>query len=257
VYSNEYYVNVNEPIIDCNIQSMPITTIYWKKMFSQKVQELRYANQIVCGYNFVIDIIKQTRGVIFSVSEIKTLLVKEYSNYYEKYGIKILDILRYQGKNIIQQVKSKTTNLSFYILSNEYYLTQMDIYILFSYLKIPFFVISNKPIMETKYTSNSICLYKNGNVITNEDFIFLFIQPPVSKKIPHYTILSDTTTNSVVFKMNLFDKKILSVFDKSYNNYMNVESFLEQYQNEKTTLYTKRKPQNTKKINDRNPIISI
>ena len=237
-YSNE--ITLSQPTINenCNIEINTITSVFWKKVFPSDTKEIKYNNNIVCGYMYLIDIIQKTRGVIFTISEIKTLLVKEYNTYYSLYGIKILDILRFQGKNIIQQVKSNITNLSFFILSDDYYISLLDIFILFQYLKIPTFVISNKPLMETKYSSNIICLYKELQDIPNEDFVVLFSQP-VSKKIPRYIYL--TSSSSILFNSSSFSKKLLDIFIKSYIDYLPVGNFLENHQVEKTTKYIKKK----------------
>ena len=254
-YSNE--VTLTQPTINenCEIEILPISSVFWKKMFPTNTREVRYNNNIVCGYLYIIHIIQKTRGVTFTISEIKTLLVKEYNTYYSLYGIKILDILRFQGKNIIQQVKSNITNLSFFILSDDYYITLLDIYILFQYLKIPTFVISNKPIMETKYSSNIMCLYKELNDISKEDFVVLFSQP-VSKKIPRYIHLTSQDTSSLLFNSLSFSKKLLDIFIQSYKDYVSVENFLEQHQVEKTTKYIKKKQMGGGNLYE-NPIITI
>jgi hypothetical protein len=254
-YSNE--VTLTQPTINenCEIDILPISSVFWKKMFQTNTREVRYNNNIVCGYLYIIHIIQKTRGVTFTISEIKTLLVKEYNTYYSLYGIKILDILRFQGKNIIQQVKSNITNLSFFILSDDYYITLLDIYILFQYLKIPTFVISNKPIMETRYSSNIICLYKELNDISKEDFVVLFSQP-VSKKIPRYIHLTSQDTSSLLFNSLSFSKKLLDIFIQSYKDYVSVENFLEQHQVEKTTKYIKKKQMGGGNLYE-NPMITI
>ena len=239
-YSNE--VTLRQPIVNenCKTETLLISSAFWKKLFPSTVKEVRYNNNILCGYIYLIDIIQRARGVTFTISEIKTLLVKEYSTYYSSYGIKILDILRFQGKNIIQQVKTNVTNLSFFILSDDYYITQLDIYILFYYLKIPTFIISNKPLMETKYSSNSFCFYKELEDMTREDFVILFT-PPSSKKIPRYSYLMDTSSSSILFNSLSFTKKLSDVLQYSYRTYLPVGNFLEEYQVEKTTKYIKKK----------------
>ena len=254
-YSNE--VTLNQPSINenCDIEIIPITSVFWKKMFPTNVREVRYNNNIVCGYLYIIDIIQKTRGVTFTISEIKTLLVREYDNYYSSYGIKILDILRFQGKNIIQQVKSNITNLSFFILSDDYYISLLDIYILFQYLKIPTFVVSNKPLMETNYSSNIICFYKELNDISKEDYVVLFSQP-VSKKIPRYIHLTTQDTSSMLFNSLSFSKKLLTIFIQSYKDYMPVENFLEAHQVEKTTKYIKKRRMDGGNLYE-NPMITI
>ena len=239
-YSNE--ITLSQPTVNenCDVEINTITSVFWKKVFPPTTRELKYNNNVVCGYMYLIDIIQKTRGVTFTISEIKTLLVKEYNTYYSLYGIKILDILRFQGKNIIQQVKSNITNLSFFILSDDYYISLLDIYILFQYLKIPSFVISNKPLMETKYSSNIICLYKELQDISKEDFVVLFSQP-VSKKIPRYIYLTTSSSTSILFNSLSFSKKLLDIFIKSYTDYLPVDNFLEHHQVEKTTKYIRKK----------------
>lgn len=239
-YSNE--VILRQPIVNenCETELVDISSAFWKKLFPSSVKEVKYNNNILCGYIYLIDIIQKARGVTFTISEIKTLLVKEYNTYYSSYGIKILDILRFQGKNIIQQVKTNVTNLSFFILSDDYYITQLDIYILFYYLKIPTFIISNKPLMETKYSSNSFCFYKELEDMTKEDFVVLFT-PPASKKIPRYSYLMDTSSSSILFNSLSFTKKLSDVLQYSYRTYSPIINFLEEYQVEKTTKYIKKK----------------
>jgi len=254
-YSNEVTLNQSTINENCEIEIIPITSVFWKKVFPTNTREVRYNNNIVCGYLYIIDIIQKTRGVTFTISEIKTLLVKEYDTYYSLYGIKILDILRFQGKNIIQQVKSNVTNLSFFILSDDYYISLLDIYILFQYLKIPTFVVSNKPIMETRYSSNIICLYKKLNDISKEDFVVLFSQP-VSKKIPRYIHLTTQDASSMLFNSLSFSKKLLDIFNQSYKDYVSVENFLEHYQVEKTTKYIRKKQLGGGNLYE-NPIIII
>jgi hypothetical protein len=240
-YSNEITLNQTSTNENCEKEINTLSSVFWKKMFPSSVREVKYNNNIVCGYLYIIDIIQKARGVTFTVSEIKTLLVKEYERYYLPHGIKILDILRFQGKNIIQQVKSNITNISFFILSDEYYISLLDIYILFQYLKIPTFVVSNKPIMETKYSSNIICLYKELQDISKEDFVVLFSQP-ASKKIPRYThLIISEQSDTLLFNSSSFSKKLFDIFNQAYNDYLSVNTFLEDYRNEKTTKYVKKK----------------
>jgi hypothetical protein len=239
-YSNEIILKQSTINEDCEIEINPISSVFWKKVFPPTTREVKYNNNILCGYLYIIDIIQKTRGVAFTISEIKTILVREYEGYYSLYGIKILDILRFQGKNIIQQVKSNITNVSFFILSDDYYISLLDIYILFQYLKIPTFVISNKPLMETKYSSNIMCLYKELQDMPREDFVVLFSQP-ASKKIPRYMHLTREDTSSLLFNSLSFSKKLSDIFNKSYNDYLPITDFLEQHQVEKTTKYVKKK----------------
>ena len=239
-YSNEININAPKEIIDCESEVVTITSTYWKKIFPPSLKELKYKNYIRCGYIFIIDIIQKIKGVSFSIQEIKTLLVREYDKYYKGNGMKILDILRYQGNNIIQQVKSNISNLSFYILSDEYYITYLDIYILFHYLKIPTFIISNKPLMETKYMSNVKCLYKNNVDLSRQDFIILFSYP-VTKKIPLYSVITDTSNDdNILFNIPHFHQKVINVFTSAFDDYKPFDIFLDEYKIDKKTKYARK-----------------
>jgi hypothetical protein len=109
--------------------------------------------------------------------------------------------------------------------------------------------------METKYSSNIICLYKELNDISKEDFVVLFSQP-VSKKIPRYIHLTTQDASSMLFNSLSFSKKLLDIFIQSYKDYVSVENFLEQYQVEKTTKYIKKKQMGGGNLYE-NPIIVI
>ena len=239
-YSNEINIHTPKENIICDSEIVTITSTFWKKMFPVSVKELKYKNYIRCGYIFIIDIIQKIRQITFTIQELKTLLVREYNKYYQQHGMKILDILRYQGNNIIQQVKTNITNLSFYIMSDEYYITYLDIYILFHYLQIPSFMISNKPLMETKYMSNIKCLYTSSPDISNQDFILLFSHP-VTKKIPIYSVMVDTSNDdNILFNIPQLKQKAIHVFTQSIQEYISFETFLDEYQIEKKTKYVKK-----------------
>lgn len=259
VYTNEINIQKPKQELNCNPEISPLVSTYWKKVFNPSIKETRYKNNVLCGYIFILDIIYKVRQTTFSIDEIKTLLVREYNKYYQEHGMKILNILRYQGNNIIQQVKSNITNLSFHILSDDYYITYLDIYILFHYFRIPTFMISNKPLMETNYLSNVKCLYKSVDDISKQDYIILFSYP-VTKKIPIYSIITDTSNdNSILFNVKQFQQKAIDIFTKSFQEYTSFENFLDEYQINKKTTYVKKKPQSKQMggCNDNNPFISF
>jgi len=72
-----------------------------------------------------------------SVQSVKTTLWNGYSTYYSKYRDSLLKVLKNQGKHkIVQKIMSGTYSLETVIMSEEYYITDLDIWIFAEAAKI-------------------------------------------------------------------------------------------------------------------------
>ena len=122
-----------------------------------------------------------------SVQTLKAALWRKYSMHMEKHKTKILDILGLQGKNgMIKRIRTSRTTLQDLISSEEYFLTNLDLWALADYLNLPILLFSQKPLSNLGLNVNWVIL--GGNRDT--DKFFCVRSPSVSKRIPEYHLIT-------------------------------------------------------------------
>ena len=116
----------------------------WITTFPAKFKDIVYLKQVNCGFNMIIDILKDN-NIIETVASLKEILVKEYTTTYKSYLNKIKDIMRLEGKkNDYKKVFKGEITIENYIKSSEYFLTIIDLWILVVYFRIPTIILSSK-----------------------------------------------------------------------------------------------------------------
>ena len=178
---HQYYTNkfVTEKVKEekiCYIKKN-IQSIMWKKCFPKSWQEYVYNNNIVCTYQFIIDIIYKVTKEIYTIIQIKEFLLEDYLQLFllENFQDKILDILYKQGKKIlIRQLREDKIDFHHMIYSDNYYLTNLDIWVLIQRFKIPTLMMSSIYLLETNYYSKSIVLYDTSE--KSNKYICIFTQ---------------------------------------------------------------------------------
>lgn len=127
----------------------------WNKFFNYKTQETFYKNTPVCGYELFLSLLKDHNDKYnkTNISELKTILIKEYTKLIDKYGENkiIKKILLDQGKERIKsQIMSKSLTLSQAIISDDYYLSNLDMIILAKHYDLPLVIISGVQLHELR-----------------------------------------------------------------------------------------------------------
>ena len=81
--------------------------------------------------------------------ELKEILVDEYLKLLKKYKTELLHIFKLEGKQrIYDELEKNTSLLGKLIFNEEYYLTNIDIWILINHFSIPLVLISSKKLIE-------------------------------------------------------------------------------------------------------------
>lgn len=159
----------------------------WGSIFSSKTKELVFTDSPPgCTFDIILTIIhndnKENEHI--TINNVKEILINEYTRLQESYGDNILNILKAEGKSLIsRQVLSGQLSLENMIMSDEYYITNLDIWILSRYFKLPIILYSSTKLLEN--SKDFIILTKDD---TNE---FYFIKSPSSAvdKIPKYRLI--------------------------------------------------------------------
>lgn len=162
----------------------------WRKRIPIKkngkdIKEIYFKNNYHCSFYVLIHILQMklnkdlNRDTMFSVANLKTTLNAAYRPYMESYNIKIFDILKKQGKkNIIQKVERGIIQFDTLIMSEEYYLTDLDIWVIANKLNLPIVIFSLDDFKTMVSDINWLVL--GGNVDKDD---YYFVRSPKGQKL--------------------------------------------------------------------------
>lgn len=132
--------------IDSIIEIVGSARSLWKRSFPNTAREVVYKNTIACSFFILITILKAHTNITHTVLQIKEKLWEGYSRILElnpEYLVKILGILRRQGKkSLMEPVVKRTMTLDALIFSEDYYVSDMDIWVIAQTLKLPIILFS-------------------------------------------------------------------------------------------------------------------
>jgi hypothetical protein len=129
----------------------------------------------------------------YTTIELKEILVDEYFKLLKKYKQELLHIFKLEGKQRISEELEKNTSLLGKIIFNEdYYVTNIDVWILINHFSIPLVLISSKNLIENK---NEIFVM-NSPTMDAASAGFYFVNVPVDRGVdiaPIYKLLFTET----------------------------------------------------------------
>ena len=194
----------------------------WKNTFPADSKETIYQCSHVCSYYLIQMIYTTYYEREITVNDLKTMLIRLYSEYVEKHKSKIYDILRKQnGKSaIIHKVIKNKLTMEDLIMSEDYYLTTLDMWMLASDLKLPIMLFSQSPLENLNLKVDWIIL--GGNPL--KDRFFFIRSPAISKKCPEYRTV---TPPRPLYELTGFGD-LLENPENYIDNNMDFESYLNQ-----------------------------
>jgi hypothetical protein len=172
----------------CSPKEMHISSKVWKDVLPAGFKELYYNddNDINCGFQMLANIVYKYTGTKLNKNKIKAVLDEEYSKYFGAYGSQIIDILMSEGKKIQgTRVKTKTLSFQDFIYLDDYFITNLDIWIIMKKYSIPSIIIASKPIIITNRLKNFLTLYGSAE----DEFVFIYSPALRQENIPKYSII--------------------------------------------------------------------
>jgi hypothetical protein len=180
--NKQYNINKNTTNLDDFVEciSSPVMVLEntdenkrnWRAIFPENTKEIIIGDSVLCSYYPILYIIKNHLGMDESVESIKTKLLKEYEKYYKNYILHINGILSIEGKKDIVSILKKggILDLQPIIMSDSYFLTNIDLWFLASSMKLPIVLFSSNKITNLTYQYDWFVL---GGDVVMDKFYFI------------------------------------------------------------------------------------
>jgi hypothetical protein len=246
LFSNEVKINDNNQVSesrDCVAsKTNKITSKVWNHCFPSDYKEIEYNGTKNCGIYMMIDVIKQIKGQIISIEEIKDILLEEYKKYtnnFEKIFVdKIGDILIEEGKiEDGNKLKFGTINIMDLLVSDTYYFTNFDIWILLNKFEIASIFISSFHIPETRFTTNQFVCYPNNE---NSDYLFIVVSTQTTNIFPIFKIILNKNGKMDISLHELTEEECRRKIIHAIENHITVEDYIKVFKRNIRKKYNKK-----------------
>jgi hypothetical protein len=173
-----------------------IANKYWQAVFPLQSRERVFlSTPINCSFNGILTLIQDANtdeGIEnLTKSALKEILLREYLKLSKTYGSQLLKILRAQGKKIlVGQIAKNQLTFEAMILSEDYYATILDVWILAVYYNLPLVFISDTSLMEN--SSRFMLAHKPAQAAASEaaaSYYFLKVSAILAQTSPVYTLM--------------------------------------------------------------------
>jgi len=136
----------------------------WKRIFPSTTEEVVFKPTVFCSYYPIIQVLQERLGTVISIQNVKSFLWQGYSKLLDEYGGKIAEVLKQQGKKeMMDKVAKKRATLEAIIQSEEYYITDLDLWILSRDANLPVVLFSSTKLNQLKLLVDWVLLGGNEN----------------------------------------------------------------------------------------------
>ena len=175
---------------NCNTEkSEKVSGAKWRKLFSAGSKEIIFENSIICTYNVILNILNKADITDKTINVIKGDLLKEYSILFDQgHRNQILQILKHDDGKFDEVNLINLDKLSFesWILSENYHLTNLDIWLLAKLYNLGIILISS-----TKFATSNNKDILPLNYSDNGEYYFIKSPGKRKNKIPKYKLIID------------------------------------------------------------------
>jgi hypothetical protein len=177
----------------CNVKTKSVTSGIVKKLFGDGYFVKEYgdfkttARSVNCGFDMLKTILSN-EGIQMNNNQIKELLVKFYSEIDEEDHKKLLAIMSGEGKEQwIQNILGNKITLETFIISDNYYLTMIDLWMIVERLKLPVIFLGNAVKKINKKFAFAV-------VPKQSAYYFIRMFSPKQNTIPRYHLVETAET---------------------------------------------------------------
>jgi hypothetical protein len=226
----------------------------WVKAFPNKTKELLFSNDSTnCSFEILIQILKMKNAdnskenSDINLVKVKNAIYRGYSKYLPKTKEKLYTMLSNEGKtNIVKQLNdnNRIVSLEEMIMSEEYYLSDLDIWMFANEMKIPIVLFSSTN-LKTINWKDPLTVEKDWMILYGDKTQpFYFIRSPtqdkseaLKNKVPKYMLIYG---DFMLTKLSKFGEIIDKAFSGSPEYRENIRS-LDNYLGEETVVLKRKK----------------
>jgi hypothetical protein len=208
--------------IECIKDTIPMkgnATSYWRAKFPKNTKEYILDSTKYCSYYVILHILQKKYKTFLSIQNIKLSLWNAYEPYLQDHSKRIYDVLAKQGKqSMMERVRTNVVSFQDLIMSEEYYISTLDIWALASKLNIPILLFSSTKLHDLKLDAQWLIL--GGN--PSDDYYFVRSPSTVKDKVDYvneYHVVASSHKLSDIKGMD----SMLSSKETEYQQ--NVQSF--------------------------------
>ena len=176
----------------------------WSKLLpTPPYTSIRFKQTYTCLWEFIMEIINDFTGKTNDIAVIKQTLISEYQKLDMKH---VRIILACQGKRKLVTSIDRGADIDAIIINQDYYISNLDLFLLAQYYKIPFVLIGGKKLYEN---FKSTVLKKERNIAAylhdGVDYYYIIhAQMPKINKPAKYSIIQKNN-NIRISKMDVPD----------------------------------------------------
>jgi hypothetical protein len=208
--------------------SILITSPYWKPIFPENSIEVIFHNSpALCTFDIILVLLKNSK---LSKTDLKETLVEEYLQYYTDYKFEIIEILKLQGKHkISKQLINKTSTLANLIMSEDYYATNLDLWLLARHYDFPLIFFSGTELVEN---GEKYLVAHTSNKGVYKDHYYFIRSPGVKHDVPNIFRLIAVPKYNELIPLSA----LKSEFTESVKSALGEKNTLEEYFQKVSTL---------------------
>ena len=161
--------------------SILITSPYWKPIFPENsIEVIFHESPAICTFDIMLLLLKNSK---LSKTDLKETLIEEYLFYNTDYKFEIIQALKLQGKHkLSKKLINKETTLANLIMSEDYYATNLDLWLLAKHYDLPIIFFSGTELMENG--EKFLVAHTNDKGIYKDHYYFIR-SPGIKHDVPN------------------------------------------------------------------------
>jgi hypothetical protein len=205
--------------------SILVTSPYWKPIFPENsIEVIFHDSPALCTFDIMLILLQKSK---LTKNDLKEILVEEYALYYTEYKYELIEALKLQGKNkISKQLINKTTTLANLIMSEDYYATNLDVWLLAKHYDLPLIFFSGTELAENG--AKFLVAHTNAKGAFKDHYYFIR-SPGIKNDVPNvYRLIAAPEYKELIplaALRNGFAEKITSAIARPEIN--TLEAYLE------------------------------
>ncbi len=228
---DDYGIEDSEDLIEISDSGCSLTKKlligYLQEQFPPKTYEIYYRTpNSICTYEIILNILRDYDGKFsrLSILDFKKNVVEIYKYYKDNIKLLIILLIELNKKVILERVLDQVVNMDEMLLSDEYYLTYIDMILIAKYYNLPVIIISSMPIVD-KLLPDTIII---PNKIKTDKWYFIKVPSIVTRvkknDFPVYKLLS--LNNNLKINIDVVSKDLRENIEKDLENPRDILTFL-------------------------------